>query len=63
MQALKFETLDVSSVMVFLLVRAWRSPALLGMTLYWTLVVETASPGPHQRRYQLLVEAYLQHCG
>ena len=62
-QALKYDGHDVSSTMVFLLVRAWQSPALLGMTLYWTLVVETSSPGPHQLRYRHMVETYLRYCG
>lgn len=62
-QSLKHELHHVSSVALFLLSRAWRNPIVLGVPLYWALMVESANPGPHQWRYQLLVEAYLRHCG
>lgn len=62
-QALKYELHDISTVGLFLMARAWLSPALIGIPFYWAMVVEAASIGAHQHRYRVLLDAYLSHCG
>jgi hypothetical protein len=62
-QSLKYDMHDASSCAFFLLRRAWLSPTVLGVSLYWSLVVEAACPGPHQLRYRRLVSLYMRFCG
>jgi hypothetical protein len=55
-QSLKYDIHDLST-------GALTSPALIGIPLYWAMVVEASYVGPHQARYKLLVDVYLRHCG